>query len=219
MTDVSKRVGATCPSCSPGVATEHEVLSEGGQYTVRCVECGHVHKTSIDDRTVTRNVIVSQGGDSFRTDVEVPPEETLSVGDEFVVESEEGVFTVRITSLQVGERRRTENGPAEAVDAIWTRDIGNVVVAVTVHPPEGGGDRESTRSVEMHVPGDYEFVVGESESLPDEEFEITGIHLRDSAAGYGFDKLDHEGDLAFAKDVDRLLARDAGRVRRQWTPW
>jgi len=217
MTGVSERVAVACPACSPDHPTPHEVLSEGGQWTVRCGECGHVHKTRIDDRTVERDVVVSQGGDSFTATVDVPPDEPLAEGDEFVVESPEGVFTVRVTSLQLGEERRTEAATAEDVETIWSRDVGNVSVPATVHP--AAGDRESTRSVDLHVPGDQQFVVGESHSVGDEEFEVEGIAIRERADGYRFEKLDHAGDAAFAKDVKRLYVREAGPARRAWSAW
>lgn len=201
------RVGVTCPSCSPSVPTEHEVLSTGGQYTVRCTECDHVHKTTIDDRTVRRDVVVSQDGDSFTTDVEVPPGEPLAVGDEFVVESETGVFVVRVTSLEIGEERRVDEAEAETVRTVWTRDVGNVTVDVTVHPPEGGG-HDRTRGVEVHVPGDHEFVVGEHEDLGDHDIEVERIRLRETAVGYEHYQLERPGDAALAKDVLRLYARD-----------
>ena len=217
MTEVSERVSATCPSCSPDVPTAHEVLAEGGESTVRCGECGHVHKTRIDDETVELDVVVSQGGDSFTATVEVPPDERLGEGDEFVVESVEGVFTVRVTSLQVGDEKRAESAAAEDVETVWSRDVGNVSVPATVHP--AAGDREGTRSVDLHVPGDQRFVVGESYSVGDVEFAVEGIAIRDRAEGYEFEKLDHEDDAAFAKDVKRLYVREAGPARRAWSAW
>ncbi|MFB6128411.1 MAG: HVO_0476 family zinc finger protein, partial [Halorhabdus sp.] len=45
MSESSQRVGLPCPACSPDLETVHEVLSTGGQATVRCTECDHVHKT------------------------------------------------------------------------------------------------------------------------------------------------------------------------------
>ncbi len=218
MTDAPARVGATCPSCSPAVPTEHEVLSTGGGYTVRCTECDHVHKTTIDDTTIRRDVVVSQDGDSFATDVEVPPDEPLSVGDEFVVESEAGVFVVRITSLEVGEERRADAASAEDVRTIWTRDVGNVTVDATVHPPEGGAHDE-TRSVDLHVPGDHEFVVGQTESLADVEIAVERIRLRDSATGYEHYQLERPGDTALAKDILRLYARDRSTRPDFRTAW
>lgn len=216
--DHPARVGATCPSCSPSVPTEHEVLSAGGQYTVRCTDCDHVHKTTIDDTTVHRDVIVSQDGDSFKTEVEVPPGERLSTGDEFVVESDQGVFVVRITSLETGEQQRADAAPAEEVETIWTRDVGNVTVDATVHPPEGGG-HDRTRSVDLHVPGDHEFVVGERESLADVEIEVERIRLRETATGYDHYQLERPGDSAQAKDVLRLYARDRSRRTDFRTAW
>jgi len=209
MTDADRpaRVGATCPSCSPAAATEHEVLSPGGQYTVRCTDCDHVHKTRIDDSTVRRDVIVSQDGDSIATDVAVPPAEPLAVGDEFVVESDAGVFVVRVTSLEVGAEQRAETAPAEEVRTVWTRDVGNVTVDATVHPP-AGGPHDETRSVDLHVPGDEEFVVGERTSLGDVDAEVEQIRLRETATGYDHYQLGRPGDAALAKDVLRLYARD-----------
>jgi uncharacterized Zn finger protein len=217
MSEVSERVGATCPSCSPGVATTHEVLKKGGQYTVRCVECGHVHKTPIDDEVVERDVVVSQGGDSFTASVEIPPAETIGVGDEFIVESETGIFTVRITSLETGDEERRNLAEAEEVRTIWTRDVGNVTVDLTLHPP--GGTDEDTESVKLHVPGDHEFTVGETESGADTEFAVEGILIRqDAIADYEFEKLDHDGDVALAKDVKRLYGRDEG-PGSAWSAW
>jgi uncharacterized Zn finger protein len=215
---MTRRVGTICPSCSPDIPTAHEVLSEGGQWTVRCTECGHVHKTTVDDRTVERDVVVSQDGDSFTTTVEIPPKEPLEVGDEFVAESNEGVFVVRVTSLEVGNEERTETAPAKAIETVWTRDVGNVAVSVTVHPVDGY--REGTQSFKAHVPGDHEFVVGETAELGEDTVEIEGIFVRDDAPTYRFDKLDHDGDTVRAKDIKRLYARATGRSRRTaWSGW
>ncbi len=215
MTEVSERVPAACPSCSPDLPTTHEVLSAGGQFTVRCIDCGHVHKTRIDDRTVDRDVVVSQDGESFSASVEVPPDESLAAGEEFVLETDAGIFTVRITSLELGGEQRADDAPAEDVETIWTRDVGNVAVDVTVHPPEGS--RQETYSVEYRVPGDHEFEVGETEGLPDAEVTVEGIHVREDAVGYDFDKLDHGGDRALAKDTKRVYARETGSAA--WSPW
>ncbi|QSG08334.1 HVO_0476 family zinc finger protein [Halapricum desulfuricans] len=215
MTDATDRIAVPCPACSPEFETVHEVLSEGGQATVRCTECGHVHKTSLpEETTLQRDVVVSQDGESFAASTDVPAEETLAVGEEFLLETDEAIMTVRITSLELDEDR-VEQAPAEAVRTIWTRAVGNVSVDATVHPKDG--DREGTRSETLHVPGDYEFVVGETDELGDLEFTIEGIHLRADAHGYTHEKLDHDGDMAFAKDVKRLLVRDESSTA--WSAW
>ncbi len=215
MTDATDQVAVPCPACSPEFETVHEVLSNGGQATVKCTECGHVHKTTLpEETTLQRDVVVSQDGDSFSASTDVPAEETLAVGEEFLLETDEAILTVRITSLELAEDR-VEEAPAEDVRTIWTRAVGNVSVNTTVHPK--GGDREGTRSEELHVPGDYEFVVGETDELGELEFTVEGIHLREDAHGYNHEKLDHDGDMAFAKDIKRLLVRDESSTA--WSAW
>jgi predicted Zn finger-like uncharacterized protein len=216
MPETGERVAVVCPSCSPDIETAHEVLKPGGQSTVRCTECGHTHKARIEsEREVERDVIVSQGGESFPTTVTAPAEETVAVGEEFVLDTPEAILFVRITSLSVGGETRVEEARVEDVETIWTRAVDNVGVAVTLHPKDGAGDE--TRSVRVQVPGDYEFVVGEVEELGDETFEIEGIHVRGDAANYRFDKFDHEGDMVFAKDVKRLYGRD--QSSDAWSAW
>jgi len=215
MSESAARVPVACPACSPDRETVHEVLKPGGQATVRCTECSHVHKTTVEaERTVSRRVVVSQDGESFSASTDAPAEETLAVGEEFLLETEEAILTVRITSLEV-DGGRTEEAAAEAVDTIWTRAVGNVSVPVTAHPKSGAGDR--TRSFDLQVPGDYEFTVDETEDLDDEEFTVEGIYLRDDVHGYEHEKLDFAGDAAVAKDIKRLYVRDESTTA--WSAW
>jgi len=216
MTDTVERVALACPACSPDQETVHEVLSAGGQATVRCSECDHVHKEALpEDETVERDVVVSQDGESFSARADVDPTEPIAVGEEFVLETDEGIFTVRVTSLEVGGDRRVEEATGEDVETIWTRAVGNVGVDVTVNPSEGS--QEQSYSTTVHVPGDEEFVVGETETYGDEAFSIHGIVVRDDAAGYEFDQLDRDGDSVVAKDVKRLYARD--ETSDAWSAW
>ena len=215
MSDTAERVALPCPACSPDLETVHEVLSPGGQATVRCSECGHVHKESLpEERTVERHVVVSQDGESFPAAVDVPADETLAVGEEFLLETEEAIMTVRITSLEVDDGR-VEERVAEDVETIWTRAVGNVSVSVTAHPK--GGDHDETRGFDLQVPGDYEFTVGETDDLGDEEFSVEGVLVRDDAVGYEFEQLDREGDTVLAKDVKRLYVRDESTTA--WSAW
>lgn len=218
MNDSTGRVPAVCPACSPESPTAHEVLQPGGQATARCTECGHVHKTSVDDEPlVERRVIVSQEGDSFETTTELPPDDRLVTGEEFLVETAEGVFTVRLTSLEIEGGDRTESARVEDVRTVWTRAVGNVGVNLTLHPKSGSAPDAATRSVKIHVPGNEEFVVSESHGYGDEAFTVEGILLREDATGYGFRKLDHAGDAVAAKDVKRLYARDESTSA--WSAW
>jgi len=215
MSNTAERAPLACPACSPTVETVHEVLKPGGQATVRCTECGHVHKTEIPEpQTVETDVVVSQDGESFSASTDVPAEETLATGEEFLLETAEAIMTVRITSLEVGDGRR-EEATAEDVDTIWTRAVGNVSVSVTAHPK--GGEHDETRSFDLQVPGDYEFVVGETDELSNEEFTVEGILVRDDAVGYDHEKLDFDGDAVVAKDIKRVYVRDESTSA--WSAW
>lgn len=217
MSEPTERVAATCPACSPDAPTAHAVLKPGGDATVRCTECGHVHKVDLSEAsTVDRRVIVSQDDESFEARVDAPPDETVAVGEEFVLETDEAVFTVRITSLEVEGDARVREASVEEVRTFWTRAVGNVSVDLTLHPTDGSHDE--TTALTIHVPGDEEFVVGETHTYADQEFTVEGIHVRDDALGYDFDKLDHAGDAVPAKDVKRVYARDETGVEA-WSAW
>lgn len=215
MSESTERVALSCPACSPDLETVHEVLKPGGQATVRCTDCDHVHKTAIpEDDTVERDVVVSQDGDSFTARTEAPREETVAVGEEFLLDTPEAIMTVRITSLETDEGRKEEATVAD-VETFWTRAVGNVSVNTTMHPKSGQHDE--TESLKLQVPGDEEFVVGRTKQVGEEEFTVEHIYLRDDARGYDYDKLDHGGDSAVAKDIKRLYVRD--QTTDAWSAW
>ncbi|MFC4551722.1 MULTISPECIES: HVO_0476 family zinc finger protein [Halorussus] len=217
MSETAERVPVACPSCSPDEATVHEVLTTGGgRATVRCTECSHVHKVTPDeDEEVERDVIVSQEGESFSATVDAPPQETVAVGEEFVLETPEAIMVVRITDLQLGEERRTDEAKVEDVEAFWTRAVDNVRVNVTINPNDGSHD-DST-SVKIDVPGDREFEVGKVEEFGNEEFRVKSIAVREDAHGYDFNPLREEGDTALAKDIKRLYGDD--QTSSAWSAW
>ena len=216
MTETGDRVGLVCPSCSSGEETVHEVLRPGGQATVRCTECDHTHKTEIpEDETVAVTVVVSQDGDSFTTTMDVPAEGDVGTGEEFVVDSPDALMQVRVTGIEVGPEQRVEEADIEAVETLWTRAVDNVSVPVTLHPKDGNADQ--TRSLQVNVPGDYEFTVGETEVFGEEEFTVEGVQIREDAPEYRHEKLDHEGDFAYAKDCKRVYARDESLTA--WSAW
>lgn len=219
MTEVPDRLAVSCPACAPDHETVHEVLSAGGgQVTVRCTDCDHVHKVSPETpATVERDVVISQDGESFTASVEIPDEERLRVGEEFVVDTPEAIMQVRITDLEVGEERRSSAADATEVRTIWTRAVDNVSVNVTLHPRSG--DPDDTRSLTVHVPGDVEFTVGETLSLGETSCEVTDVHVRETAIDrYPFEKLGQEGDTVLAKDVKRIYGYEEGSGRA-WSAW
>ena len=217
MNDIPDRVPTPCPSCSPELETVHEVLTEGGgALTVRCSDCAHVHKIQPErTREVTIDVVVSQDGESFTANTTTPEDETIEVGDEFILETEEVLSTVRVTSLELDEHKRTEKAAAEDVETVWTREVDNVGVNVTIHPQDGS--RDDSRSITVYVPGDYEFEVGAVESFGDDEFEIDAVVVRKDASGYRRDRFEESGDSVFAKDAKRVYAYD--ETSTAWSAW
>jgi uncharacterized Zn finger protein len=163
---------------------------------------------------MTKDVVVSQDGESFSASTEAPVEEEIATGEEFLLETDEAILTVRITSLELSEGR-TDEATVEDVETIWTRAVGNVKVNVTAHPKSG--EHDETRSFSLQVPGDYEFAVDETNELGGEEFTVEGIYLRDDATGYEHEKLDFGGDMAMAKDIKRLYVRDESTTA--WSAW
>ena len=215
--DAGDTVALTCPACSPHDDTVHEVLKPGGTATVRCNDCEHVHKETIESTTtVEKRVIVSQGGESISTHIDVDPDETVAVGDEFVVDTPEAIFQARVTSLEQQDGdARPESAVADDLEAIWTRAIDNVSVNVTLHPNDDSHD--DSRSLTINVPGDYELSVGATESFGDDEFTITGLLVRDDAEGYRFDQFDEDGDMVYAKDCKRVYGVDEQTTA--WSAW
>ena len=215
--DAGDTLALSCPACSPHDDTVHEVLKPGGTATVRCNDCEHVHKETIESTAaVEKRVIVSQGGESISTHIDVDPEETVAVGDEFVVDTPEAIFQARVTSLEQQDGdARPESAVADDLEAIWTRAIDNVSVNVTLHPNDDS--RDDSRSLTINVPGDYELSVGATESFGDDEFTLTGLLVRDDAEGYRFDQFDEDGDMVYAKDCKRVYGVDEQTTA--WSAW
>ena len=211
------QTGVVCPACSPEQVQVHDVLASGGDATVRCRECGHVHKTQLPDpSTISVRTVVSIGEESARTTAEVPQDETLAVGEEFVIDLEDGPAGVRITSLELAEGVRTDRATAPSIRTIWTRAIDNVAVDATIHPADGS--REGTVGETYSLPGDTTLRVGGSIPDLDDAVRIVSLHLREDALGYNGRKLTDRNAEAPAKDVDRLYARrtDGDGWRSAW---
>jgi uncharacterized Zn finger protein len=217
MNDIPDRIPTPCPSCSPDLETVHEVLTAGGgALTVRCSECSHVHKVQPErTREVTLDVVVSQGEESFTANVTVPEDETVETSDEFILETEEVLSTVRVTSIELDGQRRVDEAAADEIETVWTREVDNVAVNVTIHPQDGS--RDDSRSITVHVPGDYEFEVGSIEEFGDDEFEIDAFVVREDAAGYDRDRYEMAGDTIVAKDLKRVYAYD--EQTSAWSAW
>jgi uncharacterized Zn finger protein len=106
---------------------------------------------------------------------------------------------------------------AEEIRTVWSRAVGNVSVDLTLHARD---DRQGgSRSLKIQVPGDEEFVVGETHEYGDEAFTVESVIVREAAFGdYPFEHLKHDGDAVLAKDVKRLYARDENATAA-WSAW
>ena len=205
--DEGEQVGVECPSCSPSIPTVHEVIKPATTATVRCLQCSHVHKTTIDSSPHTDvSVVISTGADSESTSHRFPADEQLLVGDERIVEIDEVPTGVRITSIETTQGDRVNHADAGDISTLWTRSIDNVGVSVTIHPVDGS--REGTRSETYYLPGDTEITVGEAVPYLDSTIEVEGIVIRSDAVDYARKQYDHAGDSAYAKDIARLYARE-----------
>lgn len=215
--EAGDRVRVVCPSCSPEEPIVHEVLSPGGHATVRCTDCHQIHKSRIASaEEIELSVIVSNDGESSSSRLSADADETIEVGDEFIVDTEAAIHQVRVTGIEVGPETRVDSATMDEVETVWTRVVDNVTVNVTLHPKDG--NRDQSRSISVQVPGDYEFAVGSTEEFGEEEFTIEGIHVRQEVADdYRFEKFDRHGDTVFAKDVKRLYGRDESSIA--WSPW
>ena len=60
-------------------------------------------------------------------------------------------------------------------------------------------------------------MVGERESFGDEECRVKGSQVRDDAPEDRHGKLDHDGDMVYARDVKRLYGTD--QTTSAWSAW
>ena len=147
-----------CDEC--GEEVPHRVLSgrvSGSdavvfQGTVKCSSCGRVRSVTVrEDRPVEVPVVVSEGGKSERTKIELAPDELVEVGERIEVDG----HRLEVMAIEVGERR-VPAAKASAVRTLWVRRRDRVRVKFSVNK----GNRT---------------VVFDIDALPDEEFEVGDI--------------------------------------------
>ncbi len=161
------------------------------------IECGSFQKEK-KSRNAPVRVIVSKGDKSMRMCTLLSG--IINEGDELIVDDENTgeAYHVRVSSIEVGDKRE-ENARAEDIKTLWVRAIDEAVVKIAV------SHRETTESIEMKVPGDREFVVGEKIDVNGRELKIIRIKIRDG----GFKS--RKGVAIKASDIKRIYA-DTGRM-------
>ncbi len=189
------KIEAPCPSCSPVIPVPHLILKGAKDMLLQCEECNSVHKERKTKNALVR-VIVSKGDKSIHTRAMLSG--TIRTGDELIIDDEQTgeAALVRITSLEVGDKRM-DFAKAEDIKTIWARAIDEVIVKIAI------SHRETTESLELRVPGDRKFVIGEKVLVNNRELKIIRIKIR----GGGFKS--RKSVAIKAKDIKRIYA-DSG---------
>ena len=192
-----EKIDAVCPSCSPSEPVGHVVLKGTKEMLLQCSECGSVHKVQ-KPREVQVRVIVSKGKESLHMRALLSG--IIKTGDEFLIDDEKTgeANLVKVTSIEVGDKRN-DIATADVIKTIWARAIDDVLVKIAVP------HRQTTESIEMRVPGDREFIIGEKMGVKDRELKIIRIKIRDG----GFKS--RKGIAIKAKDIRRIYA-DSGKT-------
>ncbi len=170
---------------------------------MKCEEGVEVHNER-KDRKVPVRVIVSVGDKSIR--IRTLLSGVIRVGDELVMDDEASgeAYPVQISSIEVGDKRK-ESAQVEEIKTIWARAISEVVVKIAI------SHRETTESIEMKVPGDREFVIGEKIRVDGRELKIIRIKIRDS----GFKS--RKGVAIKASDIRRIYAESGQKEIRRFS--
>ncbi|HEY9206637.1 MAG TPA: HVO_0476 family zinc finger protein [Candidatus Methanoperedens sp.] len=195
-----EKIDAVCPSCSPYEPVCHVLLKGTKEMLLQCGECGSVHKEQ-KPREVQVRVIVSKGKESLHMRALLSG--IIKTGDELLIDDEKTGETnlVKVTSIEVDDKRK-ESAAADVIKTIWARAIDDVLVKIAVP------HRQTTESIEMRVPGDREFVIGEKIEVNNRELKIIRIKIRDG----GFKS--RKGIVIKAKDIRRIYADSGTREQR-----
>ncbi len=179
-----------CETCKD--ETEHELIrAEKNLY--RCRECGTVLQY-IPEESVKVKAIISSGAESEVGTVLLRKSDFVEEGNELVVEVEEGFKIGEVTSLELSSGKRGVKGRVRDLRAIWLRDIGEVIVRLSLHR------RAVTTPYRLSTPGETEFEIGEVLNINGRKFRITKMKLLNGRL------LKRHGDKAKAKEIKRVYA-------------
>jgi uncharacterized Zn finger protein len=190
-----EKIELPCPSCSPDAPVSHIILKDTGESLLQCDECGSVHKEK-KPRKVPVRVIVSKRERSLHLQTLLSG--IIRVDDELIVDDEASgeAYHVKISSIEVGDKRK-ESASAETIKTLWARAVDEVVVKIAI------SHRQTTESIELKVPGEREYIIGDKVRVNDRDLKIIRIKIRDG----GFKS--RKGVAVAAKDIKRIYA-DSG---------
>ncbi len=184
-----------CDTC--GRETLHEVVRED-KNLYRCTEC-NTHVTRPPQREIELRAIISSGSKSRRGVLRARVGEEIEVGDEYIIDVGEGHRIGEVTSIELKDGRRVERSETEKISTVWLRDIGEVVVRISLHK------RSVTTPYKIVTDGEMEFEVGEVLDIDGKLYRVHRIKkLRGGVAR-------NPGERVKAKDIRRVYAKFEGR--------
>ncbi len=190
-----ENIEVDCPSCSPDEPVPHTILKDTKEMLLQCGECGSIHRQKKEkkEKEVPVRVIVSKGEESFHRNVLLSGR--INTGEELLVDDEATgeANLVEVTSIEVGDKRK-DSANARDIKTIWARTTDEVTIKIAINY------REITDSIEMKVPGDREYVVGDKITVNNRNVRIVRIKIRDG----GFKS--RRGSRVLAKYVKRIYA-------------
>ncbi|MDI9646508.1 MAG: HVO_0476 family zinc finger protein [Archaeoglobales archaeon] len=185
------RIYLYCDSC--GEETVHELVREE-KMLYRCTACG-MYTTHTPERELSLRAVISSGPESQKGVLKVKEYELVEKGREFIVEVAGEHRIGEVTGIELKDGRKSETGLAKDVSTVWLRDVGEVIVRLSLHK------RSVTTPVKIIVDGDTEFEVGETIEIEGKKFRISRIKLIKG------DILRKAGSRAKAKEIRRVYAK------------
>ncbi len=195
-----------CPTCLKD--RKHYVVREGQNPLLRCSICKTVHSATIEEtKSIDVRVIISVDNLSFKRKIKLDPKNSVNVGDEYIIEDtvregDEGgdisvgdSKAVEVTTIELKNGKREKSAKVKDIKTIWSRLIDDVVLKASIQK------RGDVRSIRIRSPGNYNFVVGNTERIGEECFGISAVKMRDGRL------LRQIGDVACARNIRRIYGR------------
>jgi len=165
----------------------------------QCEVCGNVIQYT-EPKEIKIRAILSTGSISTQGSVTVKETSVISVGDEIVIDTKDGPKLGKVTSVELKDGRRVEEGQAKDISTLWLKNIEEVIVRVSLHRGP------VTTSYRFTTSGNTKFRVGEVIVIDGRKYKINRIKLDNGV-------LKRDGEMAFAKDIKRLYAISVDKLR------
>jgi uncharacterized Zn finger protein len=187
-----------CDSCKE--ETEH-ILIRQDKHLYKCKECGSVTQY-LPEKEFDVKAIISSGATSEVGKVRLKESDIVKIGDEVIVETDEGFKVGEVTAIELRDRkRRVQIADAKDIYAVWLRNVSEVDVKFSLHKGP------VTTPYKLKTSGETEFEVGEKINIDGLLFRITRIKTIDGRL------LRKERDKAKAKEIKRIYAMFVKKLR------